>query len=153
MTILNSNGIFVSINVYSCIQRLIQKVIKNTFNRDTMLEVDEVLVLYKSVHRQLGFWHRQRRWSTIWVFEDVWKNRPRICIHFLWVCYKLYSEIYLWKPTISDVEQLYAAHQNTHSFPWMLGNTDCIYLKWENCPNAWQGQFTSGDHGVPTIML
>ena len=24
---------------------------------------------------------------------------------------------------------------------------------WDNCPVAWKGQYTRGDHGVPTVML
>nr|KAJ0215707.1 hypothetical protein LSAT_V11C300124880 [Lactuca sativa] len=58
---------------------------------------------------------------------------------------KLYRDIYLRHPTKSDVEQLYSAHQAKHGFPGML--------EWENCPNAWCGQFTRGDHGVPTVIL
>ena len=28
-----------------------------------------------------------------------------------------------------------------------------MHWPWEKCPNAWRGQFTRGDHGVPTMIL
>ncbi|KAL7610801.1 uncharacterized protein LOC111901259 [Lactuca sativa] len=66
---------------------------------------------------------------------------------------ELYRDIYLRNLTKSDVEQLYAAHQAKHGFPGMLGSIDCTHWEWENCPNVWRGQFTRGDHGVPTVIL
>ncbi|XP_023764785.2 uncharacterized protein LOC111913293 [Lactuca sativa] len=66
---------------------------------------------------------------------------------------ELYRDIYLRHPTKSDVEQLYAAHEAKHGFPGMLGSIDCTHWEWANCPNAWRGQFTRGDHGVPTVIL
>ncbi|XP_052626641.1 uncharacterized protein LOC111918978 [Lactuca sativa] len=66
---------------------------------------------------------------------------------------ELYGDIYLRNPTKNDVEQLYVAHQAKHGFPGMLGSIDCIHWVWGNCPNAWRGQFTRGDHGVPTVIL
>ena len=38
-------------------------------------------------------------------------------------------------------------------FPGMLGSIDCMHWHWEKCPYAWKGQYTRGDHGVPTIIL
>ncbi|XP_023766293.1 protein ALP1-like [Lactuca sativa] len=35
----------------------------------------------------------------------------------------------------------------------MLDSIDCTHWEWKNCPNAWRGQFTRGDHGVPTVIL
>ncbi|XP_010670283.1 uncharacterized protein LOC104887366 [Beta vulgaris subsp. vulgaris] len=35
----------------------------------------------------------------------------------------------------------------------MLGSLDCMHWAWKNCPVAWKGQYTRGDHGHPTIML
>ncbi|XP_023769283.1 uncharacterized protein LOC111917880 [Lactuca sativa] len=66
---------------------------------------------------------------------------------------ELYRDIYLQHPTKSDVEQLYAAHEAKHGFPGMLGSIDCTHWEWANCPNAWRGQFTRGDHGVPIVIL
>ncbi|XP_052621824.1 uncharacterized protein LOC111914700 [Lactuca sativa] len=66
---------------------------------------------------------------------------------------ELYRDIYLRHPTKSDVEQLYVAHEAKHGFPGMLGSIDCTHWEWANCPNAWRGQFTRGDHGVPTVIL
>ncbi|XP_022040744.1 uncharacterized protein LOC110943302 [Helianthus annuus] len=35
----------------------------------------------------------------------------------------------------------------------MLGSIDCMHWPWQNCPTAWQVQYTRGDHGHPTIIL
>lgn len=59
---------------------------------------------------------------------------------------------YLRRPTCEDVERLLQVGES-RGFPGMLGSLDCMHWQWENCPVAWKGQFTSGDHGVPTLML
>jgi hypothetical protein len=28
-----------------------------------------------------------------------------------------------------------------------------MHWPWKKCPTAWRGQFTRGDHGVPTMIL
>ncbi|XP_023765798.1 uncharacterized protein LOC111914256 [Lactuca sativa] len=66
---------------------------------------------------------------------------------------ELYRDIYLRHLTKSDVEQLYATHQAKHGFLGMLGSIDCTHWEWTNYSNAWLGQFTRGDHGVPTVIL
>nr|XP_043623053.1 uncharacterized protein LOC122594744 [Erigeron canadensis] len=57
------------------------------------------------------------------------------------------------RPTPEDIQRLYAQHKELHGLPGMLGSIDCMHWPWKNCPKAWQGQFTCGDHGHPTIML
>ncbi|XP_044957328.1 uncharacterized protein LOC123408239 [Hordeum vulgare subsp. vulgare] len=59
---------------------------------------------------------------------------------------------YLRRPTCEDVERLLQVGES-RGFPGMLGSLDCMHWQWENCPVAWKGQFTCGDHGVPTLML
>uniref|UniRef100_A0A8R7PN84 Nuclease HARBI1 n=2 Tax=Triticum urartu TaxID=4572 RepID=A0A8R7PN84_TRIUA len=59
---------------------------------------------------------------------------------------------YLRRPTCEDVERLLQVGES-RGFPDMLGSLDCMHWQWENCPVAWKGQFTRGDHGVPTLML
>ncbi|XP_035835677.1 uncharacterized protein LOC118483964 [Helianthus annuus] len=66
---------------------------------------------------------------------------------------KLDSKKYLRKPNAYDVQQLYQAHEARHGFPGMLGSIDCIHWAWQNCPNAWRGQYTRGDQGHPTLIL
>nr|KAJ0188519.1 hypothetical protein LSAT_V11C900488140 [Lactuca sativa] len=66
---------------------------------------------------------------------------------------ELYGDIYLRHPTRNDIEQLYAAHEVKHGLPGMLDNNYCTHWEWTNYPNAWRGQSTRGDHGVPTIIL
>ncbi|XP_021991892.1 uncharacterized protein LOC110888687 [Helianthus annuus] len=66
---------------------------------------------------------------------------------------KLYNKQYLRKPNAYDVQQLYQAHEARHGFPGMLGSIYCMHWEWHNCPTAWRGQYTRGDHGHPTITL
>lgn len=66
---------------------------------------------------------------------------------------QLYHAEYMRKPTQEDVDRLTAKHLKVHGFLGMLGSVDCMYWPWRNCPTAWQGQYTRGDKGHPTIML
>lgn len=55
---------------------------------------------------------------------------------------EFYGYIYLRHPIRSDIEQLYAAHRNTHSILRMIGSIHCTHWKWINCSNVWQCQYT-----------
>ncbi|WCJ24770.1 hypothetical protein M5689_006704 [Euphorbia peplus] len=66
---------------------------------------------------------------------------------------EVFGSVYLRKPNANDVRRLFEMHNNIHGFPRMLGSLDCMHCEWKNCPTAWQGQYTRGDQGVPTIML
>jgi hypothetical protein len=59
---------------------------------------------------------------------------------------------YLRRPTAEDIQRLLHVGE-ARGFPGMLGSIDCMHWEWKNCPVAWKGQYTRGDHGVPTIML
>lgn len=89
--------------------------------------------------------------------DDYLKMHERTIEEYLYLFFEYvidhYSEIYLWKPTWSDVEQLYDAHQTKHGFLGMIGSIDCTHLEWKRFPNAWRGQFTRGGYGVSTIIL
>ncbi|GJY27837.1 RNA-directed DNA polymerase, eukaryota, reverse transcriptase zinc-binding domain protein [Tanacetum coccineum] len=54
----------------------------------------------------------------------------------------LYGEEFLRKPTYTDMEKLYAHHEEKHGFPGMAGNIDCTDWLWENCPVAFRAQFS-----------
>nr|XP_043612088.1 uncharacterized protein LOC122583779 [Erigeron canadensis] len=66
---------------------------------------------------------------------------------------QLYHAEFLRKPTQEDVNHVTAKHEAVHGFSGMLGSIDCMHWAWRNCPTAWQGQYTRGDKGHPTIML
>ncbi|KAI3503237.1 hypothetical protein L1887_31676 [Cichorium endivia] len=73
-----------------------------------------------------------------------------------WFCacvIEVFGKEYLRKPTARDIEKLYAAHEERHGLPGMLGSLDCTHWAWEKCPTAWKGQFTRGDVGEPTLIL
>ncbi|KAJ9550915.1 hypothetical protein OSB04_014960 [Centaurea solstitialis] len=65
----------------------------------------------------------------------------------------LYMRQYLRKPTATDVQAIYALHEQTHGLPGMLGSIDCMHWYWKNCPMAWRGQFHRGDHTGPSVIL
>ncbi|XP_024980844.1 uncharacterized protein LOC112517690 [Cynara cardunculus var. scolymus] len=66
---------------------------------------------------------------------------------------QIFGKQYLRKPNATDIQRLLQMHEQRHRFPGMLGSLDCINWEWKNCPIAWKGQFTRGDHGFPTIIL
>ncbi|GKB42618.1 ALP1-like protein [Tanacetum coccineum] len=56
--------------------------------------------------------------------------------------------------TYTDIEKLYAYHNEKHRFPGMLGNIDCANWPWANCPVGFKAQFSRGDHeSDPFILL
>nr|XP_043625958.1 uncharacterized protein LOC122597428 [Erigeron canadensis] len=73
--------------------------------------------------------------------------------HYSKCVFQLYKEEYLRRPTPEDIDRLYDKYEELHGFPRMLGSIDCMHWPWKNCPKAWQGQYTRGDHDHPTIML
>ncbi|GJS67928.1 putative nuclease HARBI1 isoform X2 [Tanacetum coccineum] len=66
---------------------------------------------------------------------------------------ELYGEEFLRKPTYTDMEKLYAHHEEKYGFPGMLGSIDCTDWSWENCPVAFRAQFSKGDHGPDPFIL
>ncbi|KAI3681180.1 hypothetical protein L6452_35965 [Arctium lappa] len=66
---------------------------------------------------------------------------------------EVFGPTYLRRPNDEDVARILHLHEEHHGFPGMLGSIECMHWAWKNCPVAWHGQFTRGDHGVPTIML
>nr|GEX77653.1 hypothetical protein [Tanacetum cinerariifolium] len=59
--------------------------------------------------------------------------------NFCKVIMNLYGEEFLRKPTYTDIEKLYAYHNEKHEFPGMLGSIDCTNWLWANCPHAFFG--------------
>nr|KAJ0187094.1 hypothetical protein LSAT_V11C900464940 [Lactuca sativa] len=51
-----------------------------------------------------------------------------------------FGDKYLRKPSLNDIQQLYAVHEERHGFPRMLGSIDCTKWIWRNCPMAWKGK-------------
>ncbi|XP_076886920.1 uncharacterized protein LOC143536924 [Bidens hawaiensis] len=76
------------------------------------------------------------------------------CLHkFCRSIVEVYATKYLKRPTKDDINRLVEEHSTVHGFPGMLGSIDCMHWAWRNCPTAWKGQYTRGDHEHPTIML
>ncbi|KAJ9549140.1 hypothetical protein OSB04_021683 [Centaurea solstitialis] len=59
----------------------------------------------------------------------------------------LYMRQYLRKPTATDVQAIYALHEQTHGLPGMLGSIDCMHWYWKNYP--WHG----GVNSIEVIIL
>ncbi|KAJ9565599.1 hypothetical protein OSB04_001565 [Centaurea solstitialis] len=82
------------------------------------------------------------------------ETTSRDCLeHFCKGIIFLYMRQYLRKPTTTDVQAIYALHEQTHGLPGMLGSIDCMHWYWKNCPMAWRGQFHRGDHTGPSVIL
>ncbi|KAI5018988.1 hypothetical protein ZWY2020_043876 [Hordeum vulgare] len=64
----------------------------------------------------------------------------------------MFGQEYLRPPRCDEVEHLLQIGES-RGFPGMLRSIDCMHWQWDKCPNAWRGQFTRGDHGVPTMIL
>nr|XP_043639111.1 uncharacterized protein LOC122610183 [Erigeron canadensis] len=65
----------------------------------------------------------------------------------------LYQKEFLRRPTSHDVALITQAHEERHHIPGMLGSLDCTHIEWRMCPRHLKGQYTRGDHKVPTIMI
>ncbi|GKA16916.1 ALP1-like protein [Tanacetum coccineum] len=81
------------------------------------------------------------------------RTQRRCLVEFTKCIHILYVEKYLRKPTLVDIENLYALHEEKHGLPGMLGSIDCMHWDWKNCPKALAAQFKRRDHKYPTIML
>ncbi|GJY14933.1 ALP1-like protein [Tanacetum coccineum] len=78
------------------------------------------------------------------------------CQSFVLFCkavMKLYGEEFLRKPSCTNIEKLYARHDETHGFFGMIGSIDCTGWQCENCPIALKAQFCKGGHGTNSFIL
>ncbi|GKB90059.1 ALP1-like protein [Tanacetum coccineum] len=66
---------------------------------------------------------------------------------------ELYVGEYFEKPIQTDVEKLYAFHEEKHWFHGMLGSIDCTKCVWAQCPTGLRGQFCKGDSGSDPFIL
>nr|GEV00364.1 hypothetical protein [Tanacetum cinerariifolium] len=73
--------------------------------------------------------------------------------NFCKVVKNLYGEEFLRKPSYTDMEKLYAYHDEKHGFPSMLESIDCTHWPWANCLVAYRAQFSMGDHGSDPFIL
>ncbi|XP_042472546.1 uncharacterized protein LOC122055244 [Zingiber officinale] len=76
-----------------------------------------------------------------------------VYINFCRCVIEVFGAQYLRRPNTADIQHFLEMHEQRHGFPGMLGSLDCMHWQWKNCPVTWKGQFTRGDHGVPTIVL
>nr|GEW54435.1 protein ALP1-like isoform X1 [Tanacetum cinerariifolium] len=58
---------------------------------------------------------------------------------------ELYGDEYLRKPTQTDIEKLYAYHEEKHGFLGMVGSIDCMKWPWDQCPVRLCSQLCRGD--------
>ncbi|GJV05575.1 ALP1-like protein [Tanacetum coccineum] len=87
-------------------------------------------------------------------YLQIGEKTSRDCLmHFCNGVIELYGEEYLRRPTQTDVEKLYAFHENKHGFPGMIGSIDCTKWSWAQCPQAYRAQFSRGDSGSEPFIL
>nr|GEX42112.1 hypothetical protein [Tanacetum cinerariifolium] len=66
---------------------------------------------------------------------------------------QIFRPEFLRKPTLTDVERLYAFHENKHGLPKMLGSLDCTVWAWFGCLIAHKAQYCRRDHGPDPIIF
>ncbi|GJT39176.1 MADS-box transcription factor 25-like protein isoform X1 [Tanacetum coccineum] len=67
---------------------------------------------------------------------------------------EIFGPEYLRRPTITDIEKLYAFHEEKHEFSEMLRSLDCTDWEWFGYPQAYKGQYVRRDHCPnPFILL
>ncbi|GJX88635.1 ALP1-like protein isoform X1 [Tanacetum coccineum] len=87
-------------------------------------------------------------------YLQIGEKTSRDCLmHFCNGVIELYGKEYLRRPTQTDVEKLYAFHENKHGFPSMIGSIDCTKWPWAQCPQAYRAQFCRGDSGSEPFIL
>ncbi|GJU20000.1 ALP1-like protein isoform X1 [Tanacetum coccineum] len=87
-------------------------------------------------------------------YLQIGEKTSRDCLmHFCNGVIELYGEEYLRRPTQTDVEKLYAFHENKHGFPGMIGSIDCTKWPWAQCPQAYRAQFSRCDSGSEPFIL
>ena len=84
------------------------------------------------------------------------KSTAELCCekvaHAIRHCQELQDK-YLQSPTRANARHVSILHEAIHGFPGMLGSLDCMHVPWKNFPVTYQGQFTNGKKGYPTIIL
>ncbi|GKA93028.1 putative nuclease HARBI1 isoform X2 [Tanacetum coccineum] len=87
-------------------------------------------------------------------YLQMGKHCARDCLNYFCMCVMdLYQPEFLRKPTLADIQNLYAAHNRIHGFPGMLGSIDCMHWEWVNCPKSWHDQYGRGDKKYTTVIL
>jgi hypothetical protein len=63
----------------------------------------------------------------------------------------VFGEVYSREPNMEDTQWSLSINEK-RGFPSMLGSIDYMNWQWNNCPFAWQGQYSGHDEGY-TVML
>nr|XP_043616183.1 protein ALP1-like [Erigeron canadensis] len=75
------------------------------------------------------------------------------CLKFCIGIREIYGPTYLRRPTPTDLHRMYNVYEQLLGFSGMIGSIDCMDWPWELCPAAWQGTYTSGHVGRPSLIL
>jgi hypothetical protein len=66
---------------------------------------------------------------------------------------KLENSSYKTYHSVMKVSSVTSKSSQIATFVVVAGSLDCMHWPWDKCPYGWKGQYTHGDHGVPTIIL
>ncbi|GJV82848.1 integrase, catalytic region, zinc finger, CCHC-type containing protein [Tanacetum coccineum] len=94
---------------------------------------DEVEVV-----RMRRYINRERDVAEERLMADYFGPHPKYPAEYFRRRYHINRELFLEivqarvlrKPTLADIQNLYAAHNRIHGFPGMLGSIDCMHWEW-----------------------
>lgn len=66
---------------------------------------------------------------------------------------EIFGVVYLHKPLLHDIQQLYAEHEESHGFPGMIGSIFFHTLRLEKLSPWVEREFASGHHGTHSFVL
>ncbi|XP_057770786.1 uncharacterized protein LOC130990581 [Salvia miltiorrhiza] len=119
------------------------------------LEVDLYFQQHPDACGRIGFSPIQKCTAAIW--QLAYGTAADCCDEYLHIgemialaCLKkfckavvrIFSGVYLRRPTTVDVQRLTVMNEARHGFPGMLGRLDFMHWAWKNCPVAWHGTYT-----------
>ncbi|XP_074306457.1 uncharacterized protein LOC141641704 [Silene latifolia] len=85
-------------------------------------------------------------------YLKIARSTTRKCLkHFVRGVRKAFTEQYLRRPTMNDLQRLLCDSER-RGFPSMMGSIDCMHWEWKNCPRAWKGVY-QGRNKSATVIL
>ncbi|XP_074264959.1 uncharacterized protein LOC141587380 [Silene latifolia] len=80
-------------------------------------------------------------------------STTRKCLkHFVRGVRKAFTEQYLRRPTVNDLQRL-LRNDERRGFPGMMDSIDCMHWEWKNCPRAWRGLYQGRNKSATAVFI